>query len=63
MGPRTSDREDRDRREESSSDDGWVPTCPLCGEFIEACLCVCPFCGERSGCTCCIGYGVATGGD
>jgi len=41
----------------------WVPTCEPCGQFVEECTCVCPFCGERNGCTCCIGFGVATGGD
>jgi hypothetical protein len=44
-------------------DDVWIPTCPVCDAFIEDCSCACPFCGERAGCTCCIGYGVATGGD
>lgn len=42
---------------------GWVPTCPVCKRFIEECACVCPFCGERDGCRCCIGLGLATGGD
>ena len=42
---------------------GWVPTCPPCGEFIEACACACAYCGETTGCACAIGYGVATGGD
>jgi len=41
---------------------GWA-TCPPCGRFIEDCACVCPFCGERNGCRCCIGFGLATGGD
>lgn len=41
---------------------GWVPTCPVCGEFIEECVCTCRFCGERAGCHCAIGFGVATGG-
>ncbi len=40
-----------------------MPVCPLCGEPFEACLCVCPYCGDRNGCRCCIGYGLATGGD
>lgn len=42
---------------------GATPLCPLCGEPFEACLCVCPYCGDRNGCRCCIGYGLATGGD
>lgn len=37
--------------------------CPLCGVRLEECACVCPFCGERAGCRCCIGLGIATGGD
>ena len=41
---------------------GWA-TCPPCGRYIEDCACVCPFCGERNGCRCCIGLGIATGGD
>ncbi|HKZ89871.1 MAG TPA: hypothetical protein VJ300_06410 [Thermoplasmata archaeon] len=41
---------------------GWIPTCPPCGEFIDACACVCSFCGESQGCRCVIGFGVATGG-
>jgi hypothetical protein len=42
---------------------GWAATCPLCGQRIDECVCVCPFCGERNSCRCCIGLGVATGGD
>ncbi len=42
---------------------GWVPTCHACGRPFESCACVCPYCGEGSGCRCCIGLGIATGGD
>jgi len=38
-------------------------TCTLCGHRLDECACVCPFCGERTGCRCCIGLGIATGGD
>ena len=41
---------------------GWIPTCPPCGEFIEGCACACAYCGERDHCLCAIGYEVATGG-
>lgn len=36
--------------------------CPRCAEPFESCSCTCPFCGETWRCTCCIGYGRATGG-
>ena len=42
---------------------GWSLNCPACGRVLDDCACVCPFCGERDGCRCCIGLGVATGGD
>ena len=35
--------------------------CDLCGNPIEACMCVCPYCGERDACECCL-YDAATGG-
>ncbi len=41
----------------------WVPACPACAHLLDDCACVCPFCGERNGCRCCIGLGIATGGD
>ena len=37
------------------------PPCDICGNAIEACLCVCPYCGERDKCECCL-YDAATGG-
>ena len=37
--------------------------CHACGQPLDECACVCPFCGERNGCRCCIGPGIATGGD
>ncbi|MCW4052711.1 MAG: hypothetical protein NWE78_05855 [Candidatus Bathyarchaeota archaeon] len=36
--------------------------CEKCGSSIDECKCVCPYCGESDGCTCCVGYGCATGG-
>ncbi len=41
----------------------WTPTCHACSQPLDECICVCPFCGERNGCRCCIGLGIATGGD
>ena len=41
----------------------WTPVCHGCGQPLDECACVCPFCGERTGCHCCIGLGIATGGD
>ncbi len=41
----------------------WTPKCFACGLPLDECACVCPFCGERDGCRCCIGMGIATGGD
>jgi len=41
----------------------WAVMCPSCGRRLDECACVCPFCGERNGCRCCIGLGIATGGD
>lgn len=41
----------------------WVLACHACGRPLDECACVCPFCGERNACGCCIGLGVATGGD
>ncbi|HEX9262298.1 MAG TPA: hypothetical protein VF893_07195 [Candidatus Bathyarchaeia archaeon] len=39
-----------------------MPRCQNCGNLIDDCKCVCPYCGESADCTCCIGYGKATGG-
>jgi hypothetical protein len=36
-------------------------SCELCGNPIEACMCVCPYCGERDACECCL-YDAVTGG-
>ncbi|MDH5419368.1 MAG: hypothetical protein OEY39_02095 [Candidatus Bathyarchaeota archaeon] len=36
--------------------------CEKCGSPVDDCECACPYCGEKEGCTCCIGYGCATGG-
>lgn len=41
----------------------WALKCHACGQSLDECACVCPFCGERNGCRCCIGLGIATGGD
>ncbi len=53
----------RDRALRNYDYPGWVPACHLCGRRLDECVCVCPFCGERDGCRCCIGLGIATGGD
>ncbi len=42
---------------------GWMLNCSACGRPLDECVCVCPFCSERDGCRCCIGLGIATGGD
>jgi len=39
-----------------------LPRCERCGNPIDDCKCACPYCGETHGCTCCAGYGKATGG-
>ncbi|MGB9135142.1 MAG: hypothetical protein WCC63_06135 [Candidatus Bathyarchaeia archaeon] len=36
--------------------------CENCGNPVDECQCVCPYCGEQEACTCCCGYGCATGG-
>ncbi len=53
----------RDRAWRNYDYPGWTPSCPDCGQPLDECACVCPFCGERDGCRCCIGLGIATGGD
>ncbi len=53
----------RDRARVHYGYPGWVPSCPSCGAALDECVCVCPFCFERDGCLCCIGPGIATGGD
>ena len=53
----------RDRALRSYDYPSWTPSCHLCGHRLDDCVCVCPFCGEGVGCRCCIGLGIATGGD
>ncbi|HEV2877905.1 MAG TPA: hypothetical protein VGW09_11575 [Nitrososphaeraceae archaeon] len=37
-------------------------SCELCGNPLEACMCVCPYCGERDACECCLHDAVTGGG-
>lgn len=53
----------RDRAWRNYDYPGAAWTCAACGSPFEECTCVCPFCSERDGCRCCIGLGIATGGD
>ena len=35
--------------------------CDLCGNVLEACMCVCPYCGRGDKCECCL-HDSMTGG-
>jgi len=35
--------------------------CNICGNVLDACMCVCPYCGVRDKCECCL-LDAATGG-
>jgi hypothetical protein len=35
--------------------------CDLCGNNLEACMCVCPYCGKGDKCECCL-HDAVTGG-